>query len=107
VPRRVHDESFNDYPEREVLVPVREVHERRVPVDDTLSDAIEELSLPVVVGVCCCGEEHLDDWTTVESNIGRVPKAAAVRTVQHVHEVVRVAVVPCPAEEAHGCFPCQ
>ena len=103
--RWVHGESFNGCSEREVLVRVREVHERRVPVDDPFSDLIEERSLPVVVGVGRGGKEQLDGRVVVEGDVCRTPEGAVVCTVEHVHEVARVTVVPEPAEEAHGCRP--
>ena len=96
--RGVHGESFDVCPERKVLVPVCEVHERCVPVDKALCDLIEECSELEVVGVDRGGEKHLDDRVAVEGDIACGPKGAVVRTIQHVHEVIRVPIIPGPSE---------
>lgn len=96
--RWVYGESFDGGSEREVLVPVREVHERCVLVDYVLCDLIEECSELEVVGVGRGGEEQLDDRVAVEGDVGRGPNGAVVLTIQQVHEVIRVPIVPGPSE---------
>ena len=103
---RIDDESFDGRSEREVLVPGGEVHERGIPMDDALCDPVEYGSLPVVVGVDRGGEEQLDDRIAVEGKVGRVSKVAVVRTVQNVHEVIRVTVIPSPSKQTQGVLSC-
>ena len=104
--RWVDGESFDGGSEREVLIPVREVYERCVPVDNVLCDFIEECSELEVVGVGRGGEEQLDERVAVEGDVACGPERALIRTIQNVHEVIWITVISSPSKQTHRVFPC-